>query len=342
MSSFTSRDVGRLAGVSQSTVSYVMSGRRPISPTTRARVQAAIDELTYQPHAGARALASRRTQLIGLVVPFGRGADASGQLPFIESIASIAREHDYEMLLSASDEGASGLERLAGRKLCDAIVLMDVRRRDSRVAIAAQLGIPVVLIGVPEDRAELPCVDIDYEAAGRLAVEHLAETGHDRVKVLGHPERIYEAELNFLDRFSVGVRDSAIRLGLPLEEMKPVEWERDAMDATVHGLLNEMQPSERLGLILANPGLIVPAMHALSRHGIAAGRDLSVVAMATEAEAEASDPPVTYVRLNPQEVSQRAMATLFSMLDNDSKTPVADVELVSPHIVSRDSVLPQS
>src|SRR5258706_12188489 len=65
---FTSKDVARLAGVAQSTVSYVMSGNRPISDATRTRVLEAIEALTYQPNAGARALASQRTRVIGLMV----------------------------------------------------------------------------------------------------------------------------------------------------------------------------------------------------------------------------------------------------------------------------------
>ncbi|MFD0516556.1 LacI family DNA-binding transcriptional regulator [Paractinoplanes durhamensis] len=70
MASFTSKDVARMAGVSQSTVSYVMTGKRSISEKTRQKVLAAMEQLTYEPHAGARSLAGRRTQVIGLVVPF--------------------------------------------------------------------------------------------------------------------------------------------------------------------------------------------------------------------------------------------------------------------------------
>ena len=63
----TSRDVAALAGVSQSTVSYVMSGTRSISPQTRKRVEAAMTELGYHPTANARALASNRANVIGLI-----------------------------------------------------------------------------------------------------------------------------------------------------------------------------------------------------------------------------------------------------------------------------------
>ena len=106
MAKFTSKDVARVAGVAQSTVSYVLTGKRSISDETRRRVQDAINQLTYQPNAGARALASRRTNVIGVVLPsLSPGADSVGLLPFMETITSLARAHDYDVLLAASDEG---------------------------------------------------------------------------------------------------------------------------------------------------------------------------------------------------------------------------------------------
>ena len=65
----TIADVARVAGVSISTVSYALSGKRPVAPDTAKRVQDAIDQLGYRPHAGARALASNRTHVLGLVAP---------------------------------------------------------------------------------------------------------------------------------------------------------------------------------------------------------------------------------------------------------------------------------
>ena len=107
MAAFTSKDVARIAGVSQSTVSYVMTGKRPISERTRQRVLAAMEELTYEPHSGARALAGRRTHVIGLVVPLEAEGEIFGLLPFIETIASSARAHDYEVLLVTADQGSA-------------------------------------------------------------------------------------------------------------------------------------------------------------------------------------------------------------------------------------------
>src|ERR1700754_4742136 len=106
-----------------------MTGKRPISEETRRRVHDAIAQLTYEPNAGARALASQRTGVLGLRAPAFAGTDPTGQLPFIQTITSSARAHEHDVLLVTSDEGSAGLRRLPGRALCDAVVLMALEAR---------------------------------------------------------------------------------------------------------------------------------------------------------------------------------------------------------------------
>ena len=173
----TSEDVARAAGVSQSTVSYVMSGKRSISPATRKRVEQVIEELGYHPNSGAQALASSRTNVIGLVVPFRPNLDMSVMSEFIAEIASGARANDHDILLVTADEGPAGLRRLVGRSLCDALILMEVGSQDDRIPVAKDLGVPVVLIGVPDDTAGRHCVDFDFEAAGATCVDEMADPG---------------------------------------------------------------------------------------------------------------------------------------------------------------------
>ncbi|WP_345710534.1 LacI family DNA-binding transcriptional regulator, partial [Kineococcus glutinatus] len=232
---FTSRDVARVAGVSQSTVSYVMSGKRPISEKTRARVQAAIEQLTYQPNAGARALATRRTQVIGLVVAFGAESDSTGLLPFLETITACARQADHDVLLVTAAEGASVLTRLGGRSLCDGIVLMDVGARDERVDVIASLRVPVVLIGVPDAADGLTCVDVDFAEAGRQAVAELVAAGCERVAVIGHAPDVLARGLNYVARFQRGVDQAVAAAGVPCAVVAPVEPSRAGARAAVAG-----------------------------------------------------------------------------------------------------------
>jgi DNA-binding LacI/PurR family transcriptional regulator len=336
---FTSKDVARLAGVSQSTVSYVMSGKRPISEETRQRVLDAIAQLTYEPNAGARALASQRTSVVGLVIPFHSGGDPAGALPFIQTITSSARARDHDVLLVTSDEGSAGLRRLAGRSLCDAIVLMDVEARDERVPVAAELSVPVVLIGVPNDPAGLFCVDLDFEMAARMAVEELAATGHDRLAILGYPAEIVERDLNYARRFMHGFDAAAAEQGLPYETVEPVESGRAAADAAVERVLAGVGEG-RTGVVVPNWAVLQPFVHALGRRGVVPGRDLSVVALCADATAEETEPPVTNVSGEPGEVSRRAMRTLFWHLEPTIAGPPPVIDLVAPRLTRRATVMP--
>jgi len=334
----TSRDVARLAGVSQSTVSYVMSGRRSISPETRRRVEAAIAELAFQPNAGARALKSQRTKVIGLVVPFGPSVDTAGLLPFIETIANCAREEEYDVLLVTRDEGSAGLTRLAARSLCDAIVLMDIETSDARIPVAADLAVPVILIGLPADPAGLPCVDLDFELAGRMAVDDFAAGGHDRVALIGHPPELVARDLNFIRRFQRGAHDAAAAHGLAYDVVEPRERGRagagEAVDRALAG------GSERLGIVVPNTEAVQLVLHALAERGVRPGRDVSVTALVTDVLAETLQPPVTNVSLEPRDVSRRAMQALFRLLDRDHPRAAAPVELVTPRLTRRNTTLP--
>lgn len=335
MAAFTSKDVARLAGVSQSTVSYVMTGKRPISAATRQRVQAAIDELTYQPNQGARALKSQRTRVIGLFVPFGHGVDAAGVLPFIESITSSARAQDHEVLLNTADEGSAGLRRLAGRQLCDAIVLMDIRGHgDDRIPVAAGLGLPVILVGVPADPMGLSCVDLDFAAAAELAVAELAETGHDRLVVLGYPAGIIERDINYVRRFLDAATSAAARRGLPCEVITPIEPTRAAAAQAA----TRIGPG-RVGVIVPQSQIVQPFLHALSARGRRPGLDLSVIGLCTDAAAEEMEPPVTNVSLEPRDVSRRAMQSLFWLLEPTPAGPPPAIDLIAPRLTRRTTVM---
>lgn len=98
-------DVARHANVSASTVSYALSGKRPISEETRRRIEDSIRELGYRPHAGARSLASSRSQVIGLVLPLRKGMHMPVVMQFATSVATAAREHDHDVLLLTHNEG---------------------------------------------------------------------------------------------------------------------------------------------------------------------------------------------------------------------------------------------
>src|SRR5262245_50332305 len=128
----TIADVARHAGVATSTVSYVLSGKRSISATTRQRVLASVRALGYHPHAGARALASKRANVIALVLPLRSGMHLPVLMQFATSVVTTARQFDHDVLLVTADEGPAGLRRIAASAMVDGVIAMDVEMHDAR------------------------------------------------------------------------------------------------------------------------------------------------------------------------------------------------------------------
>ena len=322
----TSKDVARIAGVSQSTVSYVMSGKRPISEKTRLVVEEAIARLTYQPNAGARALASQRSQIVAVVMPFDGALGAQGLMAFVEEITLAARRRDHDVLMVTAEEGVAGLQRLAGRALCDAIVVMEVRTDDPRAAVARDLNLPTLFIGVPADSAGLHCIDFDFEAAARLLVDELADAGNRRVCALGWD---VDRETNYVPRFRRAAEDAAAARGVELEW---IPADRERVEEQVRAVVSADPP----GLLLASH--LSRALHAVQESGSRPGVDLDVVALATHAEATALPVPLTAVSQHPRDVSRRAMEWLFALLDHPGGP--TGVRRVPAELVRRASVRP--
>src|SRR5665811_2627648 len=98
-------------------------------------------------------------------------------MQFVTGVVTGARMFEHDVLLLTQDD-AAGLERVADGSMVDALIMMDIEADDPRVPVLAGLRQPAVLIGLPSNAEGLSCVDLDFEAAGRTAVRHLAQLGH--------------------------------------------------------------------------------------------------------------------------------------------------------------------
>ena len=205
----TLADVARHAGVASSTVSYVLSGKRSVSDATRRRVERSIELLDYHPHAGARALASNRSNIIALVVPLRSDLYVPVMMEIAIAVTTTARRFGYDVLLLTNDEGPDGIRRVAVSARADAIILMDVSMDDDRLPMLREVGIDAVLIGVPAETAGLACVDLDFDAAGARCIDHLAGLGHREVAFLGEAPAVYQRRSGFAERALRGAADRA-------------------------------------------------------------------------------------------------------------------------------------
>jgi DNA-binding LacI/PurR family transcriptional regulator len=186
----TIADIAKQAGVSVSTVSYVLSGKRPISAETKERVRAAITELDYHPHAPGRALASRRTRQIAVLYPSVTAGLTEFQLEFFTAAAEAAAGSGYAFQLSTAPVTERALLDLMRSGAVDGLILMEVRLHDWRVDLLRQHGFPFTLIGHCAENDGIDFVELDFEVAAETVVDHLAQFGHrDIALVLGSEEQ---------------------------------------------------------------------------------------------------------------------------------------------------------
>ncbi|MGW8767233.1 LacI family DNA-binding transcriptional regulator, partial [Streptomyces sp. NPDC055815] len=272
----TLADVARRAGVSTSTVSYALSGKRPISDETRIRIEGAIAALGYHPNAGARALAGKRSHIIALVVPLHPEVHVPTMMDIAIAVTMTARERGYDVLLLTNDEGPEGVRRVTGSGLADGVILMDVRLDDDRIPVLRSQGTPAALIGLPDDPSGLSCVDYDFATAGALCADHLADLGHRDIAFIGYSSGVYRRHAGYAERTLNGFRERAEARGLRFVH-RPCEGTYDSTAATLGRVLADRP--DTTGFVVQNEGAIGPLLSLLRASGRTVPEDVSVVAV---------------------------------------------------------------
>ncbi|WP_448631594.1 LacI family DNA-binding transcriptional regulator [Cellulomonas soli] len=324
-------DVAREAGVSVSTVSYVLSGKRSISGPTRERVERAVDALGYRPHAGARALASSRSNVLALMVPFRPGINVQIIMQFVGGVVTTARQHDHDVLVLTQDD-PSGIPRVAASSTADALIVMDIESDDARLPGLRALDMPAILIGVPDDTTGLSCVDLDFTAAGRLAVRELARAGHTHLALIGASQDRLDHRANYAVRMRQGVREQAAASGVALVEV-PCEPTFADGARTVGALLREHP--EVTGLVVHNEAALGGILARVHNDGLRVPQDLSVIAVSPSDIAAALPVPVSTIEVPGHRIGRIAVEMAMARLAGDD---LAETRLVAPTFTDRSSI----
>jgi DNA-binding LacI/PurR family transcriptional regulator len=324
-------DVARAAGVAPSTVSYVISGKRRISPDTRRRVEQCIRDLGYHPNAGARALASSRTNVLALAVPLRDDLNLSVIMQFVSSVVTAAREHELDLLLLTKDDGPAELRRVASSAIADALIVMDVEAADGRIPMLSTLDRPAVLIGLPEQPNGLSCVDLDFAAAGATCVHHLADLGHRDIALVGPSPAVYRRGTSFAGRFRRGY-DTAADARRVRVTAHPCGHSYDAAMACLDQVFAE-NPNVT-GLVVHNEAVLPDVLAGLAARGLRVPLDVSVVAVCPDNMAETGPIPLTSVAIPAPEVGELAVRMTVRRL---AAPPESEVCLLPPRLTVRRS-----
>ena len=327
----TMTDIAREAGVSLSTVSYALSGKRPISETTRARIQGAITRLEYHPAASARALATQRSSLLGVAVPRHEHVDDHVIMEFVGAILEAAHEADDDVLLVAAEDHARTL-KVAEEGKVDALIVMDLVEDDPRLPALARLHRPVVLIGYPQDPAGLACVDFDFLSGTMLAVRELALRGSRRIALLTPPRDPDGPVPTYAHRARLGYDMACRERGLEPEHIE-VAAEPEAAAALVAEHLSGADAVD--ALVVHHEQSLPHLSRALHAAGVEVPRDLQVVAIAPDDVALAGAQALSSVELPIPAIGRTAVTMAPELVDDPAAPPHS--RLLSPTFVARET-----
>jgi len=321
------RQVAMLAGVSHMTVSRVINDHPSIAPATRERVLTVMRELNYRPNSAARALASRRTSRIGVivdsVVEFGPGST-------VRAIEEAAHERGYTVSTIAVDQRVSAADALVtlGAIGVDALCLITPRSDSVELLREGSLEIPTLVVK-PEPESDFFTVAVDQRRGARLAVEHLVELGHRDILHLAGP-------LNWLDARAREQewRDCLDRAGLAARPVVVGDWTSDSGYAFGRGLGRP----EFTAVFAANDQMALGLMRALHERGLSIPGDISVVGFDDMAEAKAFWPPLTTVHQDFAEIGRRSIQMLLHEIEDSSRD--VGTTIVPTRLVVRESTAP--
>lgn len=334
----TIADVARVAGVSRSTASYALSGKRAISSEVRERVRAAVDQLGYTPNAGARALATAQTRIIGLFAQFLEDEFAPAMLQYMLGVSDTARELGYDILLVTDSDGPSALRRLTDSRMVDGVVLLNVADDDPRLPVLRAARQPGALVGLPEDCSGLDIFDLDFPEAGRLMVEHLARLGHRELILVSQPRHVVERGGAYVWRLRDAAQEEAQRRGITLHAVHG-----SAQQPEIGRELNELLDAHRgaTGLLLNNEAAAAALPTVLHARGLSSPSDYSVIGRYSDEFARTFSLPFSFIESAPDRLGTMAVRQLVRRIESPVGRGGPHVtRLISPELEDRGSTRP--
>lgn len=180
-------EVAKLAGVSVSTVSRVLNGRKTVNEALKAKVEQAVSSLTYKPNSVARSLASNRSDSVGILVSELNTPFFGEMMRAIELTLRTANKHVI-ITVGHSDlaQEQDGVDFLIGRN-CDALI-MHVEALSDEMLLKINENIPVALVNRVVPGLEDACVSLDNELGGYIGTKHLIESGHTKIAYIAGPD----------------------------------------------------------------------------------------------------------------------------------------------------------
>lgn len=320
-------DVAARAGVSHQTVSRVLNEPELVRPATRERVLQAIEDLGYRRNLSARALATKRTRIVGVL---NSGVSYFGPGHTTRAIEAAARAAGYVTVASAVEDATQNpadtldfLLNLAVEGLIIVAPTIEVAGAVRRLAGT----LPIVIIATGLDAPEpMHVVAVDHEQGARDATRHLLELGHRTVTHIAGPDNWFDARARVH-----GWRAELMRVGAPVPEPLAGGWDARDGYAAADRLLE--LPERPTAVFAANDLLALGLMRRLHEAGLRVPEDIAVVGYDDSAGSDYFTPALTTIRQPFDTVGTRAISVLIKTIEGANPSNM----LIVPTLIVRES-----
>ena len=328
----TIKDIATAAGVSLATVSRVINNGPKVGDATRERVKKIMAEMGYRPNANARALVTKRSASLGVVIPEFHD-------PFFATLAhgieTVTRKQEVQILLSAGSIEQSterrAIETLLEHRVEAMVVHSKALPDEEIIQFASQIpGFMLINRYIPEIANR--CVWLDNEAGGQIMAEHMIKQGHSKLAVISSRYQIADPAMrlqgirNAMAEFGLSVPDSHIEYGTPDQE----GGEQAVQNLLARGI-------EFTGIMAYNDAMASGAMSMLQDHNLEIPGQVSVIGYDDVLLAKYCRPKLTTLRYPIEMMAARAAELALSYASGNTKTS-EDTYKYTPTIVKRESV----
>jgi DNA-binding LacI/PurR family transcriptional regulator len=315
------KDVARHAGVSVSTVSYVLNNSGPVASARRARVLDAVRVLNYIPNESARSLKRQSTSAIGLVIP-----DLTNQFFALvaEGVERAAAEHDVLVVLCAPE--ATGrpddhYARLLASQRLDGVVYGSGAGTSPISVLGLANSGPVVLVDEEIPGFALPAVVSNSRRGARQVAAYVLEQGHRRLAVIGGPPMLWTAQQRL-----AGYREALAAAGLDPDDVPVLagDYRQESGARCARELLGSAAGDRPTALLCANDLMAIGAIQYCRSVGIRVPEEVSIVGFDDVPTAGLIDPALTTVSQPAREMGYAAAGLLFDLLRPDGEMPMPE------------------
>ena len=309
--------IAKLAGVSRSTVSRVISGKGYASPETRKRVLAVIEQMQYKPNAVARAMASQRTHSIGVIVFRQSQPIVSHPLygKLVDSILMTAESLGYSVFLKTDQEMSLNSTDFMLEKRVEGLILIS-RLHKNVIDYVKKFDVPYLMVNGSTDDPDVIHLVSDDVSGGRQAAAHLHSLGHRSICILAGPQEHRSHKLR-LSGFLSWFDEHGGWEGLTVVHSPESTFEHGRRTLAEHW--KEFRRRNSTAVFATNDMLALGAIRELTERNVAVPDQVAVMGFDGTDYAAVSTPSLTTVQVDTERMGADAVTMLDSLVRKEGE-----------------------